>query len=57
MGDSRLWKAIVGAWNEIKHWMGWGIGNGCQAKFWIDRWIHGKSMTKDLGLVDIPVLD
>lgn len=52
-GDSWLWNAIVGSWNEIRGWVGWGIGNGCSVKFWSDRWINVKSITEVMGNIDV----
>lgn len=56
-GDSWLWNAIVGAWNEINRWVGWSLNDGCRIKFWTDRWIYGKNLTEDIGVIDIPASD
>lgn len=47
-GDSWLWVSIMKVWNEIKHWLGWGIRNGCRVKFWTYQWVNGKNLLDNI---------
>ena len=50
---SNAWRGIVFVWGRFKQNLIWRIGDGKQARFWVDHWIPGVHKLEDLAVVDI----
>lgn len=37
---SNFWRGICLTWPDVLKGIRWNVGDGLQARFWLDKWLH-----------------